>query len=321
MDANRFDELSRRFATRRTRRSVLGLIGAAAAGVLTKETVGAASKQEKPTKCYGEGSHCTNGKQCCSNTCTNRQCTADVGPGTECTVATDCDGIQSECQSRTCIDGICGFEYAPHGAPAGDEILGDCETNVCNGAGGTETVIDDSDIPPAPSDCQTGICLRGVPSVEARPMYSRCASAGGSICDGAGHCVVCIPGDTQSCYSGPGGTAGVGVCRAGTKTCLSDGSGYGACLGEVHPSPETCNGLDDDCDGVVDEGASGVGASCDTGLVGSCAQGTVECQSGSLRCVSTVPPDSCCLLSGQDALGFCSQCCSGTCEASSALCL
>ena len=96
MDGQRFDELSRRLATRQSRRGVLGLIGAAAAAVLTQQTAGAAPKGDNPTKCYGEGSHCTNGKQCCSNTCTNRQCEAAVPT---CASPADCAGIDDGFQN------------------------------------------------------------------------------------------------------------------------------------------------------------------------------------------------------------------------------
>ena len=39
----------------------------------------------------------------------------------------------------------------------------------------------------------------------------------------------------------------LGVCQAGTEMC-QDGSIV--CAQNVQPSAETCNGLDDDCDGV-----------------------------------------------------------------------
>ena len=66
---------------------------------------------------------------------------------------------------------------------------------------------------------------------------------------------VCTPGATLPCYGGPAGTAGVGACHAGAQACLPDGSGYGACTGEVTPQAEVCgNGIDDNCDGVVDGG-------------------------------------------------------------------
>ena len=69
----------------------------------------------------------------------------------------------------------------------------------------------------------------------------------------------CCPGKTRTCYSGPGGTAGVGACKAGTQTCLSDGT-WGACDGEATPRAESCNGKDDDCNCQADNGATRGGA-------------------------------------------------------------
>lgn len=62
---------------------------------------------------------------------------------------------------------------------------------------------------------------------------------------------VCQPAATEACYAGPPGTEGVGVCRAGSLTCAEDGSGFGACEGEVLPGEtEGCTGAADlDCDG------------------------------------------------------------------------
>ncbi|MBW2524049.1 MAG: hypothetical protein JRI23_07735 [Deltaproteobacteria bacterium] len=65
---------------------------------------------------------------------------------------------------------------------------------------------------------------------------------------------VCDPGDTAPCYTGDPDTEDVGVCHGGTTTCNADGSGFGACEGEVTPIAEDCNtAYDDDCDGEVNE--------------------------------------------------------------------
>ncbi|MEN9800449.1 MAG: hypothetical protein RL653_4146 [Pseudomonadota bacterium] len=62
----------------------------------------------------------------------------------------------------------------------------------------------------------------------------------------------CESGATRSCYEkGPPLDAGVGICTRGLQACMA-GSWLG-CTGDVAPEPERCNGLDDDCDGQVDE--------------------------------------------------------------------
>jgi hypothetical protein len=63
---------------------------------------------------------------------------------------------------------------------------------------------------------------------------------------------VCTPGDTEPCYSGPASTLGLGACHGGVRACAADGSGFGACAGEVVPQPESCgSAVDVDCNGSV----------------------------------------------------------------------
>lgn len=76
-----------------------------------------------------------------------------------------------------------------------------------------------------------------------------------------------------------------GVCAAGQLLCVS---GATSCVSGATAGPETCNGLDDDCDGQVDEELTGL--PCTTGQNGACASGTQECKNGVSTCTQLVQP-------------------------------
>jgi hypothetical protein len=60
----------------------------------------------------------------------------------------------------------------------------------------------------------------------------------------------CTPPQSVPCYDGPTGTENVGQCVGGMQTCNPDGKGFGACQGEVLPTPEDCTKAgDENCDG------------------------------------------------------------------------
>jgi hypothetical protein len=86
-----------------------------------------------------------------------------------------------------------------------------------------------------------GVALAALPCCNGRVEVSGEGGATGSE--------LCVPGEAQSCYSGPAGTEGVGPCQAGTRLCEPSGQGFGPCTGEVTPAVETClTSWDDDCD-------------------------------------------------------------------------
>ncbi|MBN8612660.1 MAG: hypothetical protein J0L92_18845 [Deltaproteobacteria bacterium] len=77
----------------------------------------------------------------------------------------------------------------------------------------------------------------------------------------------CLPEQRETCYRGPGGTRGIGVCRAGRTECVN--GHFGLCEGEVRPQTfELCNLGDDDCDGRVDERVTSPCGACDATCVG-----------------------------------------------------
>jgi MYXO-CTERM domain-containing protein len=84
---------------------------------------------------------------------------------------------------------------------------------------------------------------------------------------------------------------GVGACRrSGILACKPDGSGTFCDAPTVTPQPEVCNGIDDNCNGQIDEGTlPGVGEKCGNGL-GTCSSGTFVCMNGQLVCNATGMP-------------------------------
>ena len=117
-------------------------------------------------------------------------------------------------------------------------------------AGGCGVVLGISDFEDAPADATTGVGGMGG------------TGTGGGGAGGDGGALACEPGSKMSCYEGPAGTEGRGACVPGEKTCLSDGSGFGECVGDVQPQPM------DDCTNNVD-------ANCDTMLTCSCTPGAM----------------------------------------------
>ena len=106
------------------------------------------------------------------------------------------------------------------------------------------------------------------------------------LCGPAG----CIP---QTCAGyGQLCSAGVGACAvSGSLSC--NAAGMAVCDAFPNePSQETCNAVDDNCDGVVDDGNPDGGGACVTGLAGVCSAGTQNCLAGVIQCTPNVTPGS-----------------------------
>lgn len=68
---------------------------------------------------------------------------------------------------------------------------------------------------------------------------------------------VCLPGAVRPCFKGPPGRRNVGQCADGQQICLRSSGEFGTwgpCEGGISPSPETCDNLDNDCNGCADDG-------------------------------------------------------------------
>ena len=93
--------------------------------------------------------------------------------------------------------------------------------------------------------------------------------------------------DDNTIDSGGACGSNVGECTPGVFTCVSPGTIQ--CLGGTGPSPEVCDGLDNDCNGAIDDGDPGGGAMCGTD-VGTCKSGIEHCLDGTVQCIGSLGP-------------------------------
>jgi hypothetical protein len=82
--------------------------------------------------------------------------------------------------------------------------------------------------------------------------------------------------DSRNCPAGTPAPQGP-ICRLGTQSCTA--GVWSACIGQVVPSGEACNGEDDDCDGIVDDNLPVATFTCGQGL---CQKSVPSCGAGML---------------------------------------
>jgi hypothetical protein len=136
----------------------------------------------------------------------------------------------------------------------------------------------------------------------------------------------CQPEEGTACRPGKKAACGLdtGECQQGTRTCEESGV-YGECVGAVQPNAENCNGKDDDCDGLVDEGlrcedagntcaaCTAAGRACASGECRGCLEGYFE---QGEQCLLKLALGETCSSQGMCASGHCVDgvCCNGACE-------
>lgn len=84
---------------------------------------------------------------------------------------------------------------------------------------------------------------------------------------------VCRNGDYRSCGSS------LGVCKQGVQSCVN--GRWGGCVGEIKPSTEICDGLDNNCNGEIDEGLN---CACTPGERITCGSNEGICKEGFTIC-------------------------------------
>ena len=175
-------------------------------------------------------------------------------------------------QAGDCNDNI--PEANPEAVEVCDGLDNDCDLSTDEEMGQTTCGL---------GPCQHTVenCINGVPQV-CDPFLGQVLE----MCDGVDND---CNGGVDDGNPGGGGNCQVqgllGECAKGTLNCVN---GAHLCQQTYFGGSETCDGLDNNCNGQPDEGDPGGGGNCQVpGKSGICANGTLHCVNGSPQCQQT----------------------------------
>jgi streptogramin lyase len=235
--------------------------------------------------CPSPGGQCQHAAQasCCMSSadCNDGDvCTADVcpNPGGQCSFVPingcctqDADCTKGDkCSAATCVGGFCQDAKKPNccltDADCADKDL--CTLDTCDVANGT-----------CNHAVQQGCCnVDGQCDDQNACTHDQCSGPGG-VCVHSAIAGCCTPQDPQN-----GQPCDLPVspndhppCKPGQLVCEN---GAFVCKGAVKPAIETCNNVDDDCDGLVDDNACPEGLVCTEGVCAKPCQGETPCPGG-----------------------------------------
>ncbi|MBT4071944.1 MAG: hypothetical protein HOE80_04455 [Candidatus Magasanikbacteria bacterium] len=217
----------------------------------------------------GEGVCRSEGLWICNATGDNVICDAELLPASEET----CNGLDDDCDGR--VDNMPVLDPGETAQPVS------CQTGMggmCEW--GTVTGCQDGEVVCTPSG------------------WTETCNGMDDDCDGA------IDEDLEGCGCYPGGACQIeglsDPCSQGEYACPPvdpnnpTGTTYRVCQQRVFPTDEICNGVDDNCDGDIDETFPESQTSCVTAYPGVCSQGQLVCPNGAgmLECEKIIEPGS-----------------------------
>jgi MYXO-CTERM domain-containing protein len=216
--------------------------------------------------------------------------TLRCGNPLHCPTPESCNGIDDNCDGNIDEGGVCGVGCVPS-----PEVCDGCD-NDCDGIADNAVAAVACGLS-SPPNCVGTLTCKPAQQVAA---VGGCAPGGGfnackntpasEVCDGVDNDCngVADDGIAPVACTPPNAPAGIDFgpnsqCKQGNKTC------GGSCVGYAGPSAEICDGIDNDCNGVVDDSVSGAGQACGANQA-PCTPGVTSCVNGALTCTGGNQP-------------------------------